>query len=95
MPIADRSFKKLTPENVARAPRKPGVYALYAQSRLVFLGSASGEETLRTALQSHLQAPPSKATRYKREPSRQAAKRLKALLAEQRSETRGDAAASE
>jgi hypothetical protein len=86
MSIDDRKFKRLTAENVSRAPKKPGVYGLYAGRTLVYLGSAGGDDTLRTALQGHVGAPPSKATRYKREASKKPEARLKTLLAEHQAE---------
>jgi hypothetical protein len=82
MPISDRKFKKLTVANVERSPRKAGVYGLYAGKTLVYLGGASGPETIQSALRAHLDAPPSKATRYKRETSASPDARLKTLLAE-------------
>lgn len=87
MPIDDRKYKRLTPENVARAPRKAGVYALYAHDTLVFLGSAAGDgETIRSALSNHVGEGAGRATqgatRYKREASDEAEARLKSLLAE-------------
>jgi hypothetical protein len=85
MAIDDRKFKRLTIENVNRAPRKRGVYALYAESELVFLGLAAGQsETIRSRLRQHLTTPTEGVTRYKREPSRVPESRLKELLAEHR-----------
>jgi hypothetical protein len=83
MAIDDSKFKRLTLENVNRAPRKRGVYALYAHSKLVFLGLASGQsETIRSRLRSHLTTPTEGVTRYKRELTAAPQARLKQLLAE-------------
>ena len=83
MTITDPTFKVLTAKNVERAPRKRGVYALYKDSTLVFLGKAVGEkDTIRSQLRGHLAAPPKGATRYKREPTKQPGPRLEALLKE-------------
>ncbi|HVG94000.1 MAG TPA: hypothetical protein VND21_06100 [Planctomycetota bacterium] len=83
MAIDDRKFKRLTLENVNRAPRKQGVYALYAHQTLVFLGLASGRaETIRSRLRAHLDGLAQGVTRYKREPSTVPQARLKELLAE-------------
>ena len=83
MPIADRSFKRLTVENVNKAPRKRGVYALYAEKTLVFLGHAAGKkDTIRSRLRAHLGATPQTATRYKRELTATPEVRLKGLLKE-------------
>ncbi len=83
MPIADPKFKRLTPKNVDRAPLKRGVYALYADRTLVFLGQAlGGGDTIRSRLRDHLSSKPQPATRYKREPSPTPKARLKKLLQE-------------
>jgi hypothetical protein len=83
MPIDDRAFKKLTLENVNRAPRKRGVYALYAEKALVFLGQAVGKsDTIRSRLRGHLRAKGAAGTRYKRELVSNPKERLKALLEE-------------
>jgi hypothetical protein len=83
MPIADRSFKRLTEKNVNRSPRKRGVYALYRDRTLIFLGKAAGEaETIRSRLRSHLDANAQPDTRYKRELTRSPAARLKVLVEE-------------
>lgn len=86
MPISDLKFKRLTAENVARAPRKPGVFALYADRTLVYLGSAVGpEQTLRSRLLQHVdqgQATANGATRYKREATAEPEARLDTLLLE-------------
>ena len=81
--IADEKFKRLKVENVDRAPRKRGVYALYEDRTLIFLGKASGKaDTIRSRLRSHLGATPKGATRYKRELSSDPEARLASLLAE-------------
>jgi hypothetical protein len=83
MPISDRSFKRLTLENVNRAPRKRGVYALYVERTLVFLGHAGGAaDTIRSRLRAHLRAKPAAGTRYKREPAPKPQERLQTLLRE-------------
>jgi hypothetical protein len=83
MPIDDRKFKRLTTANVERAPKRPGVYALYGDRRtVVFLGRTVGEGTLRSALRAHVGLSPAGATRYKREASTAPDARWKALLAE-------------
>src|SRR5947209_4262068 len=83
MPISDRSYKKLNLDNVNRAPKKRGVYALYAESALIYLGQAEGKtDTIRARLRGHLGSTPKAATRYKREPSPTPKARLKALLDE-------------
>jgi hypothetical protein len=83
MPIDDHSFKRLTAENVGRSPRKRGVYALYEDRKLVFLGRAEGEtDTIRSRLRGHLSAAKKGVTRYKRETSKSPAARLKELIGE-------------
>jgi hypothetical protein len=83
MPIDDATFKRLTVENVERSPRKRGVYALYANRKLLFLGQAGGEaDTIRSRLRGHLTAANADVTRYKREASTSPAVRLKELLDE-------------
>jgi hypothetical protein len=86
LPIVDKGFKRLTIENVNRAPRKRGVYALYEEKMLVFLGVAEGRaDTLRSRLRAHLAANEGGgALRYKREPTAAPAARLKSLLGEYR-----------
>ena len=81
--ISDEKFKRLKIENIDRAPRKPGVYALYEDRTLIFLGKASGKaDTIRSRLRSHLGALPQGATRYKRELASDPEARLASLLAE-------------
>lgn len=83
MAILDPKFKRLTTSNVDKAPRKAGVYALYAGRTLVYLGHASGRaDTLRSRLRTHLGAVNAGATRYKREVCEEPEARCKALLAE-------------
>jgi hypothetical protein len=83
MPIVDPTFKPLTLENVNRAPRKRGVYALYADKTLVFLGQAEGRsDTIRSRLRGHLEGRTDGPMRYKREPAANPAARLKTLLLE-------------
>ena len=83
MSITDRKFKRLKVENVDKAPRKRGVYALYDNKELIFLGKAGGKtETIRGRLRSHLGSAPKGATRYKRETSTEPEARLEALLEE-------------
>jgi hypothetical protein len=92
MPIADLKYKRLNEKNVDMAPLHKGVYALYADKTLVFLGRTAGRTaTLRSALRSHLGATgagsgnPS-ATRYKRELTTQPEARLRTLLDEYKAE---------
>src|SRR5437016_12778486 len=83
MPITDRTFKRLTLENVNRAPKKRGVYALYADSTLIYLGQAEGKtDTIRARLRGHLGSTPKAATRYTLELSPTPKARLKTLLEE-------------
>jgi hypothetical protein len=83
MTITDPTFKVLTEKNVERAPRKRGVYALYKDRTLVYLGKAEGaKDTIRSRLRGHLDAPPKGATRYKREPTKEPEARLEVLLKE-------------
>ena len=94
MPIADLKYKRLTPENVARAPRKPGVFALYDKAKtLVFLGLAAGpDDTIRSVLRAHVgkaNGAGSGATRYKREASGEPEARFESLLAEFKAANRG------
>jgi hypothetical protein len=95
MPITDLKFKRLTPENVARAPKKPGVFALYdKQDTLVFLGLAAGpDDTIRSVLKAHVAqskgAPGQGATRYKREPTGEAEARFESLLSEFKAANKG------
>ena len=83
MSITDPKFKKLAVENVNRAPRKRGVYALYDDQNLIFLGKALGKtDTIRSKLRSHLGAAPEGATRYRREPTAEPTARLEELMKE-------------
>lgn len=86
MPIADPKYKRLTAENVERAPQKSGVFALYDHDVLVYLGLAAGQtDTLRSVLKGHVGTPgagPTRATRYKREASGEPQARLDLLMAE-------------
>jgi hypothetical protein len=86
MGIADQKYKRFTAKNVARAPLKAGVFALYGADRsVVFFGQAKGgATTLRTQLVHHLTSEAFGATRYKREACRNPASRLRALLDEHR-----------
>jgi hypothetical protein len=83
MPIKDKKFKRLSVENVGRAPERCGVYALYdAERELVYLGEASGEDSLRARLRTHIGSAPRDATRYKREPCASPGNRLRDLIRE-------------
>jgi hypothetical protein len=83
MAIEDPKYKRLKVENVDKAPRRRGVYALYDDKALIYLGRAAGKsDTLRSRLRSHLDASPAGATRYKRELSAEPDARLKVLLKE-------------
>lgn len=45
---------KFTRENLARAPQKTGVYQLYDQGQVIYIGKASGSTaTIRSRLQGH------------------------------------------
>jgi hypothetical protein len=83
MTISDQRFRRLNLGNVRRAPRKRGVYALYADRVLLYLGMAGGgDDTIRSRLRAHLDEQARGATRYKREPSREPQARLQELLDE-------------
>jgi hypothetical protein len=83
MPIKSQKYKRLTAKNVNRAPRAQGVYALYVDKTLVFLGAAAGpRETIRAQLRDHLGRGAAVPLRYKREITKAPEERLKALLAE-------------
>ena len=83
MAISDERFRLLNLRNVSRAPRKRGVYALYAGRYLLYLGMAGGgEDTIRSRLRTHLGEQAHGATRYKRETSREPQARLQELLDE-------------
>jgi hypothetical protein len=87
MPIHDPKFKKFTPANVGKAPRKHGVYALYVEGKAIYIGRASQDGvTIRGMLRRHLtglQGPATAAaTHYKREPSARAKARTRELLRE-------------
>jgi hypothetical protein len=83
MAISDERFRRLNLRNVQRAPRKRGVYALYADRVLLYLGMAGGgEDTIRSRLRTHLGGQAHGATRYKREPSPEPQVRLQVLLDE-------------
>jgi hypothetical protein len=83
MTIADQNFRRFTLENVRRAPRKGGVYALYAKRTMLFLGVATGGgDTIRRRLKAHLAKGVGGATVYKREPSDSPAERMDVILAE-------------
>jgi hypothetical protein len=87
LPIVEQGFKRLTLENVNRAPKKRGVYALYEEKTLVFLGIAEGrKDTIRSRLRAHLSADKGGTLRYKRETTAAPAARLKSLLVEYRKE---------
>jgi hypothetical protein len=95
MPITDLKFKRLTPENVARAPKKPGVFALYdKKDTLVFLGLAAGpDDTIRSVMKAHVARSKGTdsqgATRYKREATGEAEARFESLLAEFKAANKG------
>lgn len=87
MPIADAKFKRFNRANISKAPKKTGVYALYTERQLIYLGKASSPGvTIRGMLRRHLdgrQGPDTaKATHYKREPSANAKVRVQTLLRE-------------
>ena len=83
MTINDRRLRRLTLENVNRAPRKRGVYALYADGEPVYIGLAvGGTDTIRRRLRIHLRKNPKDVSAYRREPSATPEARHKALLAE-------------
>lgn len=83
MAILDSKFKRLNAPNVDKAPRKAGVYALYAGSTLVFLGQAAGRtDTIRSRLRAHLGVAAMGATRYKREVCEDPGSRCAELIAE-------------
>src|SRR5262249_8193064 len=52
MPISGKRYK-FTKENVDKSPRKPGVFALYEEDTLIFIGGAADGVTLRSQLQGH------------------------------------------
>ena len=83
MPISEQKFKSLTLANVDRSPRRRGVYALYADRTLVYLGRAlGGDDTIRRRLHLHLNRASQGATHYKRELSAKPKARWKQLLQE-------------
>ncbi len=78
---------KFNSKNVDRSPDKPGVYALYDDSELIYYGRAQGNTvTIRSRLQSHLRGDEGSctqnATHYKREPCPNPVTREKELLEE-------------
>ncbi len=92
MPIDDAKYKKLTGDNVAKSPRRHGVYALYDRRHtLIYIGKASGEGvTIRAMLEAHLAGRggvrTAGATLYKRETSTKPRARERDLLQEHREE---------
>jgi hypothetical protein len=87
MPIHDAKPKKFNEKNVAKAPRKPGVYALYVKDELIFIGTASRPGvTIRGMLRKHMKGgkgpETAAATHYKREAGAKARIRLRELLRE-------------
>ena len=85
MSIADTRFRRLNLDNVNRAPRKRGVYALYADRTLLYIGvAAGGRDTIRRRLRTHLGTDDKVATTYKRETTQTPEARVKALLEEHR-----------
>jgi hypothetical protein len=68
---------------VDRAPRRRGVYALYTDRALVYVGRAlGGEDTIRARLRAHLDHASGGATHYKRELTPKPKARRKVLLEE-------------
>ena len=87
MPIHDDTPKKFIERNVAKAPKKPGIYALYVKDELIFLGTASRPGvTIRGMLKRHMKGrkgpETAAATHYKREAGPRAKIRLRELLRE-------------
>jgi hypothetical protein len=75
-----------TKENVDKSPTKIGVYALYDGGLTIYIGRASGEDTIRARLQSHQRGDEGSCTQrangYKREECTNPVSREKELLEE-------------
>ena len=75
-----------TQENVDKSPTKTGVYALYDGNLTIYIGRASGTDTIRARLQSHKRGDEGsctqKATDYRREECTTPVSREKELLDE-------------
>jgi hypothetical protein len=83
MKIADPKFRRLNLDNVNRSPRKRGVYALYEDRTLLYVGlAAGGEDTIRSRLRAHLEDGAERELTYKREMSSTPQARCEKLLAE-------------
>ena len=83
MTIADPKFRRLNLDNVNRSPRKRGVYALYEDRTLLYVGlAAGGEDTIRSRLRALLRDGAEGALTYKREMSLAPEARCEKLLAE-------------
>jgi len=77
---------EFTKENVDKSPAETGVYALYDGNVTIYIGRASGTDTIRARLQSHKRGDEGsctqKATDYRREVCNNPFSREKELLEE-------------
>jgi hypothetical protein len=73
-------------ENVDKSPVEYGVYALYDQGTLIYIGSAADGVTIRSRLQSHLKGNEGVCTEgasvYRREPTNSPVSRKRELVEE-------------
>ena len=94
MPIGGKKYK-FTKENVDNAPDEHGVYILYDNSTLIYIGRAAGEGvTIRSRLQSHKSgnegACTTNASHYKREITSSPIGREKELVQEYKDSHNGE-----
>jgi hypothetical protein len=70
MPITGDKYP-FTDDNISKSPQKNGVYALYDNDITIYIGRASGDNTIRLRLQAHKRGDEGKCTQgasdYKRE----------------------------
>jgi hypothetical protein len=85
MPISGDRYK-LTPAALDRSPDEHGAYALYEGDRLLYVGSARGEGTIRSHLRRHKGGDfgqcTQRASHYRREVTEAGAERAAELLDE-------------
>ena len=86
MPISGDLYK-FSKENVDKAPTKSGVYALYKNGTLIYIGRSKGDTTtIRSRLQDHYAGRDGRCTQsadqYRREPCTNPVTRERELLEE-------------
>jgi len=85
MPITGEKYP-FTDDNISKSPQANGVYALYDDGTTIYIGRASGDNTIRSRLQAHKRGDEGKCTQgasdYKREVTSTPITRERELLEE-------------